>query len=1050
MPKGLRTSLYSLFFLLLVMPVIAWAQYGKISGKVVDKETGEPLPGATVVIVGTQQGAATDADGEYVIINVPPGVYSLRASFVGYGDQVVENVEVNSGFTTIVNFELRPGIELEEVVVLGERLIRQDETSSVTLFRGDDIQSLPIQSFEQAISLAAGVVESTGGGDNGLHIRGGRTTEVAYIVDGVVVQDPFDRTSGGFDVPRQSINELQILSGGFNPEYGQAMSGLVIINTPSGSNDWHGAFRFQTDGVSMEGLGKGGPSFDYERPFGNDWGTRIFEVSVSGPIIKNKLTFFLNFDRRDTDTYLNEFDGPVRPAVFPWQDLVGYTFYRPIDDFVDAEGNPVEVDLEALGLQEGVKITQEIVNQLQAAGVDISQVKAAIKDYQMHHRLGLYNDRTRFTANLGIHPMRDLDVKLSYKRTRRDYRNYHHFYKWLPMFNDTQHRQIDLLSMNLTHRLSSRMFYEVRAAYHRNRFSNYLYEEQLNADDPLRFARIFSPFAVAGAFNTEGLSDAEGGNNYDFAGYRDVVIRADYPYLLEADMDRAGNMVPLMLSRSLDLDGDGVIDVRRGDRLTAELIQQFKNLSDADLARLGLQRNLIPVQVPPTENDFTDGITKEYQFRFDVTAQVDKRNLLKAGAELRYFDLWRYFVLANEEWDPSLDPTDPNTLLWQPYDEEYIEAKPYQFAVYIQDKLEFPNLVVQGGLRLDGIHPGVNAILQYGSGGAVRRGEAQEVPAKVKMRLSPRIGIAFPITDRARLSFNYGQFFQYPEFGRLYQHYRKATWVPGQGYSPLEEPGFDIGFEEFLGNPNLDPETSVSYQIDGEFLITEDMALGVSLFYKDIYDYVSIRRIIGEGGVAYWVLDNLDYANARGFEVRLEKRMTKHIGFNVAYTFSRAVGNADNYAERFNEWLQNSVFGIYPPRKAQPLDWDQPHTLTFAVNSRFERLHLGIQGRFGSGLPYTPTSTRGRPLGPKNSARRPWTGSIDLRAEYRMELSGKATLRPFVDITNVFNRRNVLNVFPDTGSPDFTLDPGTQYEDAQRANYIGPGRHVEVGVEISF
>jgi len=159
----------------------------------------------------------------------------------------------------------------------------------------------------------------------------------------------------------------------------------------------------------------------------------------------------LNFDRRDTDTYLNEFDGPVRPAVFPWQDLVGYTFYRPIDDFVDAEGNPVEVDLEALGLQEGVKITQEIVNQLQAAGVDISQVKAAIKDYQMHHRLGLY--------------------------------------KWLPMFNDTQHRQIDLLSMNLTHRLSSRMFYEVRAAYHRNRFSNYLYEEQLNADDPLRFAR---------------------------------------------------------------------------------------------------------------------------------------------------------------------------------------------------------------------------------------------------------------------------------------------------------------------------------------------------------------------------------------------------------------------------------------------------------------------------------------------------------------------------------------------------------------------------------
>ncbi len=1037
-----------MFTLLLVGTGSAWAQYGKIAGKVVDKDTGEPLPGATVVIVGTQRGAATDANGEYVIIDVPPGTYTLRASFVGYGPQVVENVVVNSGFTTIVNFELKAGIQLEEVVVLAERLIRQDETMSVTVLQGEDIQALPIETFQDAITLAAGVVESTGGGDNGIHIRGGRTTEVAYVVDGILVQDPFDRSIGGFDVPRQSISELQILSGGFNPEYGQAMSGVIIINTPTGSTDFHGSLRFQTDGYSMEGLGKGGPSFDYKRPFSNDWGTRIFEASVSGPILGDRLTFFLNVDRQDTDTYLNEFDGPVRPAVFPWAQLVGYTFYLPIDEVTDADGNPI--DLEALGITEGTVITEDIVNQLQQMGVDVNTVKAAIKDYQMHHVLGLYNDRTRLTANLGFRPTRAINLKFSYKRTRRDWRSYQHTYKWLPMFNDTQHRKVDLFSLSLTHRLSPNVFYEVKGAYHRNRYSSYLYDDELNANDPCRFCRIFSPFLVAGAFNTEGLSDGQGGSNYDFFGYRDVAIRIDYPFLLQADIDRAGNFVPLMLSRSLDLDGDGNIDVKRGDRLTAEIINQFKNLSDEDLARLGLQRGLIPVQVPPTENDFTDGITKEYQFRFDITAQVDKRNLVKAGAEVRYFDLWNYFVLANEEWDPSLPPDDPNTLRWQPYQEEFIEAKPYQFAAYIQDKLEFPNLVIQGGLRLDGIHPGVNAILQYGAGGAVRRGQAQEVPAKVRMRVSPRIGVAFPITERARLSFNYGHFFQYPEFGRLYQHYRRATWVPGQGYVPLAEPGFDLGFEEFLGNPNLKPETSVSYQIDGEFLITENLALGMSLFYKDIYDYVSLRRIIGEGGVAYWVLDNLDYANARGFEVRLEKRMTEHLGFNAAYTYSRAVGNADNYTERFSEWLQNSVFGIFPPRKAQPLDWDQPHTLTFAVNTRFDRLSVAIQGRFGSGLPYTPTSTRGRPLGPKNSARRPWTGVVDLRAEYRLQLSSLATLRPFLDITNLFNRRNVLNVFPDTGSPDFTLDPGTQYEDAQRANYIGPPRHVEVGIEISF
>jgi len=107
--------------------LICLQRLGKVLSTLCFVETTDALcqRGYVHLYTGTQQGAATDADGEYVIINVSPGVYSLRASFVGYGDQVVENVEVNSGFTTIVNFELRPGIELEEVVVLGERLIRQ-------------------------------------------------------------------------------------------------------------------------------------------------------------------------------------------------------------------------------------------------------------------------------------------------------------------------------------------------------------------------------------------------------------------------------------------------------------------------------------------------------------------------------------------------------------------------------------------------------------------------------------------------------------------------------------------------------------------------------------------------------------------------------------------------------------------------------------------------------------------------------------------------------------------------------------------------------------
>ena len=109
-----------------------------------------------------------------------------------------------------------------------------------------------------------------------------------------------------------------------------------------------------------------------------------------------------------------------------------------------------------------------------------------------------------------------------------------------------------------------------------------------------------------------------------------------------------------------------------------------------------------------------------------------------------------------------------------------------------------------------------------------------------------------------------------------------------------------------------------------------------------------------------------------------------------------------------------------------------------------------LLGRFGSGLPYTPTSERGLPLGPKNSARRPWTGSIDLRFEYKHTLNNNWFVRPFLNITNLLDRENVLNVFSTTGSPDFTTDQGTQFEDAQRPQFFGPPRHITLGVHLGF
>ncbi|ARA92513.1 hypothetical protein AWN76_004565 [Rhodothermaceae bacterium RA] len=1070
-----RQLLLSLICSALLLPLSARAQSGKIAGTVTDRDTGDPLPGATIVIDGTTRGSATDLNGEYVILNVDPGVYTLRASFVGYGTQVVREVTVSSDFTTLVDFQLSPGVELEEVVVQGQRLIQQDEVATTNVFRGEEIQELPVEGFSDVLALAAGVVDNGAGGQP--NIRGGRSNEIAYIVDGVLVEDPFSGTGAGFDVARQSIDELQVMTGGFSAKYGEAMSGIVVVNTPAGSNDWHGSVRIGTDGYTLEGLGKGGPvastgdrldlttgelrDLTYKRPFSNDWGTRRFEASLSGPILKDRITFFINADRRDTDTYQNQFQGPVRPAVFPWQDMVGYEFYRSVSNtFVDASGTPLEPDdlPEAVfDLEEGDVITQELVDALREAGVDVDRMsRVGVRNYQMTHFLGLYDDLTRVTANLGVKITPDLDARLGYKLTRNEYRGYDHSYKFLPQYNNTFEREIDVYSLQLTHRVTPTVFYELRGSLTDNRFYRFLYDEMKDPDNPQRFWRAFNRALTIGAFNTEGLSDADGGSNYDFYGYSNIELYLDYPFMLTADLDE-----PLMLSRTLDLDGDGTPDYLRGQRLTQEMIDQIKNLqnlTDEELAARGLNRGTIPVQAPPTDRQYVERKIKDYQFSFDLTAQLNPRNLLGFGLKYRRMDLFQYDVFPNTRWDGSTPLDDPNFRAWDPQDELYVEASPFELAAYVEDKIEFGNLVVRPGLRLDVLDPDIASVVGYSSGANVRRPATPDEaiptePAQTDWRLSPRLGIAFPITDRARLSFNYGQFLQYPEYNQMYQGYRTGTWVPGQGYQDLTSLGipfgFDLGFETFIGNPNIDPQKTIFYQFDAEFLVSDNFKLGASLFYKDIYDYISYNRILGESGDYYWILDNLDYANARGFEVRAEKRLEQYVGFTVAYTFSRAVGNANDAAAAYDDWYSNSVLGVIPPKSSRPLDWDQPHTLNFTVNGRYQGFSANLIGRFGSGLPYTPTSSRGRPLGPPNSARQPWTGQLDARLIYTYEL-GRLTLRPFVEATNLLDRTNVISVFSTTGSPDFTLDPGTQFEDAQRINFYGPPRHFEMGVQLNF
>jgi len=155
---------------------------GKIAGTIRDAQTKKRSFGATVVVEGTRLGAATNLDGYYVILNVPRGKYNLVASSVGYQKRTVTGIGVSVDLTATQNFDLSSeAVQAEEVTVTAERpVVKRDLTSSEARVDASTIQELPVQEVSEVLSLQAGVTVDR---DGGIHIRGGRTSEVAYWIE---------------------------------------------------------------------------------------------------------------------------------------------------------------------------------------------------------------------------------------------------------------------------------------------------------------------------------------------------------------------------------------------------------------------------------------------------------------------------------------------------------------------------------------------------------------------------------------------------------------------------------------------------------------------------------------------------------------------------------------------------------------------------------------------------------------------------------------------------------------------------------------------------
>ncbi len=890
---------------------------GKIAGVVKDKRTGEPLVGVNVVLEGTTLGAASDIEGRYVILAIPPGKYTVVASLIGYMPARTTDVRVNVDLTTNVDISLTETVlELgREVEVVAQRpIVRKDVTSVEARVEAEAITNMPVHEIGEILNLQAGVTVGRGGE---IHIRGGRSSEIAYWVDGNPVTDGYD---GSLSIPveNNAIQELQVVSGTFNAEYGNAMSGIVNIITKEGSERYAGTVRLYSGDHATRGSNIF-TGLDKFSPFAN----YNMEGSLSGPVpfFEKSLKFYL-FGRRYTT------DG--------W--LYGQRTFNT--DGSKGDG----------------------------ANVPMNWSKKASFQGKLQYELG-----------------GSVKLNVTAIGSKRDYRDYNHFFKLNPDGDVGKHeRGYDGTAM-LTHLLSSQTFYTLNVSAYSKEFKEYLYENPFDA-------RYFHP-------------DSLNEMSYSFSG--------------------------------------GGTNLHHFQRETRTIVGKL-----------------------------------------DLTSQVTPFHLMKAGIEVKThrLNLDDFSVVpAVDSTGQQVIPFRPDVLdITSPLHNQYTRY-PREVSAYVQDKFEYESFIVNIGLRFDYIDARADILAdpedpniylpfkarnkfdvnadgvvdqsdnQADPGAVARRMSYWYVKAKPKYQISPRFGVAYPITDRGVIHFSYGHFLQVPTFMHLYQN-----------------PGFKVSTASSLqgvfGNPDLKPQRTVMYELGLQQQITDDIGMDITGFYRDIRDWVTAGPAIATpvAGTAYSTYINKDYANARGLTFSLSKRMTGGYSFNMSYTFQVAEGINSSPDEEFFAARD----GADPTKQLIPLDWDQTHTLNMTLGIGEGDYGLYVIGRYGSGLPYTPSITvqsrQGQNLSSgllRNSRRRPGNVTLDLRAFKGFNFFG-LNVSAFVTVLNLLDARNAIDVYGDTGIPDKSLVELYLHEDPSRnntiaqwfnnASFYSEPRELQVGFEISF
>jgi len=450
-----------------------------------------------------------------------------------------------------------------------------------------------------------------------------------------------------------------------------------------------------------------------------------------------------------------------------------------------------------------------------------------------------------------------------------------------------------------------------------------------------------------------------------------------------------------------------------------------------------------------TSNGRSKASNATFLVKLQGERQVNKNNLVKAGIEWQKHRVEERSQATISDGPVYLEPTqripDINTSGNDAYKRE-----PSEFVAFIQDKLEVDELVVNAGLRFDLWRPNapvpenLQAVTDPDDG---IRLATDFVDARSSYQLSPRVGLAFPISTRGVLHVSYGRFFQVPRFSYIFTN------------SEFEVELGDL--ETIMGNANLKPERTTAYELGLQYALTSSWKIEATIYYKDIKNLLGQEIVNTVDKKVYARYINRDYGNTRGFAFSLLRQFADQFGLTIDYTYQVARGNAsDPNAVFFNNQTQPPV---EPEKQVIPLDWDQRHSLNGSLILGDPRgFTLSIIGRFSSGQPYTPTNP-GSQLSSQlaNSETKPARLNLDVNISRELQVAGYKA-RIYAKGFNVLDRLNAKSVYSSTGNafhPYRTLGEAEvlamnpNFSSAEvdlRPDYFDPPRRIIVGIDLRF